>query len=75
MRGKLLDDMAARNGCYISSLRGPFEQMQCLCRLRATAVETYSLEEWSYSLSYIMGEPLRFESFDAVTAYLEKSTK
>lgn len=67
MTGNLLTLIAERNHCYISDLHftdalAPlFENID---------LESYSIEEWSYTISYILGRDISFQNYHEISEYI-----
>ncbi|HIT18821.1 MAG TPA: hypothetical protein IAB57_04335 [Candidatus Fimivivens faecavium] len=72
MRGKLLDDIALESQILISSLKELSASPKFLMLLLDLNLTQYSLEECSYSLSYIFEQPLSFQNYGEITAFLKQ---
>lgn len=70
-REELLEVLANRKGCFISSLRNPLEMDKTLRLLQQIDASEYDLEEWNDCLSYLAGQNVTLKSRDAVSRYLE----
>ncbi len=71
-KGKLLEDLAARADCLISSLRD-VSKLKKICRLLLeTDPARYGLEEWEYTLSYLTGKPTHFADYEQIRRLLKK---
>ena len=64
----MLELLAQRLGCYISSL--PAAQWAALRYLREFPPRQFSMEEWSYCLGYIFRERVRLEGYAELEDYL-----
>lgn len=67
MTGNLLMLIAERNNCYISDLHFA-DALEPL--LESIDLESYSLEEWSYAISYISGRDISFHDYHEVSSYI-----
>ena len=72
MKGELLENFAQQNYCFISSLRDAGTLMGYQHELLSMDLRQYSLEECNYSLSYIFGEDLSFQSYEEIEEYLRQ---
>ena len=72
-REELLELLADRRGCFISSLRNPSEMNDTLKALQQISVSEYALEEWNDCLSYLAGQEVSVRSEDDVRRYLEEA--
>ena len=68
---ELLEVLADRKGCYISSLRNQMEMNDNLRVLQQINLSEYGLEEWNDCLSYLTGREVSLQSKDDVKRYLE----
>lgn len=68
--GKLLEELAAQAGCYISSLRDVTERERVFRILLETEPERYELKEWEYTVSYVTGEPVHFANYVEIRRFL-----
>ena len=70
--GELLEDLADRIGCYISSLRDPANQRKIFQLMLEIKPCRYSLKSWEYTLSYITGEPVFFKDYCEMCHFITK---
>lgn len=71
--GKLLELLAGRAGCYISSLRDASRRKSFFRMLLETGLPRYSLAEWEYTLRYLTGRDVAFGSYDEVERFLREN--
>ncbi len=69
--GKLLDDLAEKEDCFISSLKAPFEKQKIIHIFQTIPPEQYSLQEWEYSISYLTGCPVHFFNYSELQGFLK----
>lgn len=69
--GKLLDDLAKKEGCFISSLKAPSEKQKIIHIFQTIPPEQYSLQEWEYSISYLLGRTVHFPSYSKLQLFLK----
>ena len=74
-REELLELLANRKGCFISSLRNPSDMHETLKALQQISVSEYGLEEWNDCLSYLAGREVSVKSQDDVRRYLEGAVR
>lgn len=72
---ELLEVLADRKGCFISSLRNPLEMRDNLRVLQQIDLSEYGLEEWNDCLSYLTGREVSLQSKDDVKRYLEDAVR
>lgn len=60
VEGKLLEDLARKQNCFISSLRDPSERKKVYKALLQIDPSQYSLKEWDYCISYLIGQEIEF---------------
>ena len=72
-REELLELLANRKGCFISSLRNPSDHNETLRLLQQISVSEYKLEEWNDCLTYLAGREVSMRSKDDVRRYLEEA--
>ena len=68
--GKILENLAEMENCFISSLRDSSEIRQAFYTLEKADPMKYTLSEWEYSLSYLMGHPVKFDNYSDLSAFL-----
>ena len=68
--GELLEYLADRANCYISSLRDPWEQKKIFQLMLEITPHRYSLKSWEYTLSYITGAPVFFKDYCEMCHFL-----
>lgn len=72
MREALLDLLAEKCGCYISSLPLKTEDASLIRLLRGLHAPDYSLEEWAGCLDYLYREGFSPDSYHALDDFLRK---
>lgn len=70
MQSTVLEQIALQNGCLISDLRSAHTHAAIVANLRNFPWQEYSLEDCSYSLSYILGSAPPFTSLDDVKSFV-----
>lgn len=71
--GKLLEELAAQADCYISSLRDVTERKRVFRILLEMDPARYGLEEWEYTLSYLIGNKVLFPGYDEMRRFLREN--
>ncbi|MCI9273817.1 MAG: hypothetical protein HFE39_07660 [Clostridiales bacterium] len=75
MESLLLDELSQRCDVYISSLKYPDMRPQALRQLLQMDLSRFSLEECSYSITYLMGQNVSFSSYQEIDKYIQKATE
>lgn len=75
MNSILLDRLSQCCGTYISGLKYPEMQPAALRQMLEMELEQYSLEDCNYSLSYLLGRELHFQTYDEIKNYIQKATE
>lgn len=73
--GKLLDDLAKTEGCFISSLKAPSEKKKIIQLFQKIPPKQYSLQEWEYSIAYLLGRTVHFASYRKLQAFLNEKQR
>lgn len=71
--GELLETLADRAGCYISSLREPSQRKKLFRILLEAGAKRYSLKEWEYTVGYLTGRSLVFADCAQVDRFLREN--
>lgn len=71
--GLLLEELAAKADCFISSLRDAAERKRIFRIMLETEPERYSMQEWEYTISYLTGEKKIFADYDEMRRFLWKN--
>lgn len=74
-REGLLEILANRKGCFISSLRSSNGMRETLQALQQIDSSGYDLEEWNDCLSYLSGGNVELTSKDEIGKYLEEAVR
>lgn len=72
-RGKLLEDLAQSQNCFISSLRDPLKRKEVSAALLRAEPEQYSLKEWDYCISYLSGHKIQFMNIKDAREFLKQT--
>lgn len=74
-REGLLEVLANRRGCFISSLRSTSGMRETLQALQQIDGSEYDLKEWNDCLSYLSGGNVELVSKDEIAGYLEETLR
>lgn len=73
--GKLLEDLAKKQNCFISSLRDPSEQKRVCGALLQIEPDQYTLDEWDYCISYLVGHKIRFMTVKDAKNFIKQTDR
>ena len=74
MSASLLDDLAEKEGVFISDLKNQALFVDIVTILGSLDLQQYSLAEWNDGLSYIFATPLVFTDYAQIHKFLDGHT-
>lgn len=66
----ILDVLSEKHRTFISSIKYGLTPEELIHDFKSLQVESYSIEDWNYSLSYIYTQKFGFTSYDEIKTYL-----
>ena len=64
--GKLLEKLVQEEHCFISDLNRTCDREKIIRYLKEMDLSQFSLEEWTYTLSYIFQKDFPFNSYEEI---------
>lgn len=73
--GELLENLAKKGNCFISSLKDPSKRKQVFAALLQIDPGQYSLEEWNYCISYLIGHRMQFTEAKDIREFIKETSE